>query len=555
MKRSSAKWAVTAALCAVCVFARAQDPELNMDALENGTLIIWVIKPPLEKRPKSNVPQYKAADPGYHEATTGGLGQPSSSFGHDAASYGVDASSPTISAPSSPTAVNARAPGDVAPADSGYVEVTGNQLGQPSSTFGTNQSDHGQSAGSFGQNAGAAGQNAGGYGTDVGSFGDSLSTVAQPKKQQAVVSTFHLPMRGPSTNAFEQEIHAAFPSLKVLYADVYADELAGDLAAASNSRSAPDILIGALNGAGWRRMEGRYGAAMVRRADYVPDGVSSGEVVPEYALAANATHPAAARAFILWASEVNGGCLQCGVATVAANLNAEEQKVATAASAAIGHLFAGEGAGTVADGSMAIFSPQLGSGVLKNDAGQTVNEGAKQTIVHVSVNGKLAAVTARVVVSSGGEYGVAHPLVVLRENAASQWKVLHVSLNLPALEAERARQELTSDTSPPQRQERIDGVKGVTLTAPDNGDTREAQPSLGWDNHGGAGLQVVEWAACNSDCLDTHLYFVPDNTDHLRTEVNAEFANAAGRYKWRVWSVGDDGAMAISSWRTFVVEQ
>jgi hypothetical protein len=35
----------------------------------------------------------------------------------------------------------------------------------------------------------------------------------------------------------------------------------------------------------------------------------------------------------------------------------------------------------------------------------------------------------------------------------------------------------------------------------------------------------------------------------------AEFANANGRYRWRVWSVGAHGAVEISPWRTFRLMQ
>jgi hypothetical protein len=41
----------------------------------------------------------------------------------------------------------------------------------------------------------------------------------------------------------------------------------------------------------------------------------------------------------------------------------------------------------------------------------------------------------------------------------------------------------------------------------------------------------------------------------LQTHVIAEFAGAAGRYRWRVWSVGMQGDMVISPWRGFAVVQ
>jgi hypothetical protein len=73
-----------------------------------------------------------------------------------------------------------------------------------------------------------------------------------------------------------------------------------------------------------------------------------------------------------------------------------------------------------------------------------------------------------------------------------------------------------------------------------------------WDNRGGAGLQVVEWQRGEGGAWsDGRLYLVEDRNPTLRTQVLAEFANANGRYRWRVWSVGARGALEISPWRTF----
>jgi hypothetical protein len=46
---------------------------------------------------------------------------------------------------------------------------------------------------------------------------------------------------------------------------------------------------------------------------------------------------------------------------------------------------------------------------------------------------------------------------------------------------------------------------------------------------------------------------VEDRSPTLRTQVEAEFADANGRYRWRVWSVGSQGAVEISPWRTFLL--
>lgn len=75
-------------------------------------------------------------------------------------------------------------------------------------------------------------------------------------------------------------------------------------------------------------------------------------------------------------------------------------------------------------------------------------------------------------------------------------------------------------------------------------------PELWWDNGGGAGLQVVEWQRSRGGWLDAHLYLAPDHNPKLQTRVTAQFANSQGRYRWRVWSVGAEGEMKISPWRT-----
>jgi hypothetical protein len=531
--------------------ADAQDLTV-LRALDHGTLIVWVVRPANQMRPKSDTPVFAASQPGFHEATTSALGQNAGGFGQNAGSYGVDASSTTISAPSSPTAVNARQPGDTTAAGSGYTEQASGSFGQSSGGFGQNAGGYGQTTGSLGQNAGSAGQTAGTYGQTLTGFGDSLSTLGQPRKTSA--PPFRLATRGASSNLFEQQLHSAFPDLKVLYSDVYASELTADLSAAAAAHSSPDVLIGALTGAGWQKAESRYGAAEVRRADFVPDGLSSGDDAPEYAAVAGAPHADAARAFIVWAGEMRGGCVQCGVRSTNGELSAAEQKASLAAIAAMGKVLEGVALGAAADPAMTAWPAMLGLNVLQYGPGDSRGDGAQVGVVRCSVNGALAAVTLRV--SAAGVYGAVHPLIVLRRTAGANgvWRVLQVSLNLPSAEAEGARAALTTDTAPVAAAEQHAGVLGVTLRAPDNGSQMQPEPKLGWDNGGGAGLEVVEWQSCaTGSCGDSHLYFVPDHNQRLRTEATAEFARADGNYRWRLWSVGAAGAVKLSPWRTFVV--
>ncbi len=171
------------------------------------------------------------------------------------------------------------------------------------------------------------------------------------------------------------------------------------------------------------------------------------------------------------------------------------------------------------------------------------------------MNGSLAAVGLRVVVSSAKVFGVAHPLVVLRAAKDGQWKVLQMSLNLTQHEEANERQALML-SNPPTAAEQNAGVKGIAQASPMDGQTLAQVPQLVWDNHGGAGLQVVEWQRGEGGAWsDARLYLVEDRHPTLRTQVMAEFADANGRYRWRVWSVGTHGAVEISPWRTFRLAQ
>jgi len=90
--------------------------------------------------------------------------------------------------------------------------------------------------------------------------------------------------------------------------------------------------------------------------------------------------------------------------------------------------------------------------------------------------------------------------------------------------------------------------KGISQAAPPDGDRRSAEPELWWDNLGGATLQVVEWQTGAGPV--TNLFFVPDTGSRLRTGVVARFARDQRQYRWRVWSVGPDGTIVVSPWRT-----
>jgi hypothetical protein len=95
---------------------------------------------------------------------------------------------------------------------------------------------------------------------------------------------------------------------------------------------------------------------------------------------------------------------------------------------------------------------------------------------------------------------------------------------------------------------------GISQAAPLDGDTRMVPADLWWDNLGGASLQVVEWQTRRyQNTWLSHLFYVPDTNPRLRTQVTARFASAPGQYRWRVWSVGVDGALVLSPWRGLTI--
>jgi hypothetical protein len=88
---------------------------------------------------------------------------------------------------------------------------------------------------------------------------------------------------------------------------------------------------------------------------------------------------------------------------------------------------------------------------------------------------------------------------------------------------------------------------GIAQASPIDGDNRSPQPELWWDNLGGASMQVVEWTLGASP---SNLFFVHDADSRLHTRAIARFATTAGKYRWRVWSIGTDGTIVLSPWRT-----
>jgi hypothetical protein len=527
--------------------------------LREGRLVVWFVGAG-ERAPETNLQAIAAlhhATPlTYQEQTSGSFGQSASSFGQNSGGYGVDSTSSSISTPKPAQGEDAPS---ATPNGIGYRQQESGSFGQESSSFGTEASNHGQTSGSVGQEASSFGTAASNHGQDAGSFGNSTSTIADAG------NSLPQPPSNPLAEQFKERLQQAFPDLQVKFSEVDPAELKDRLMAARGTASYPDVLLGTLPAAWWNGMQSEFGLAMLRPASFYPDGVTQNPPsAEEFAILARAPHMAAARAFALWMSEPDSGCPGC----VQAGLSEKEQAAAAVAMSAVERLLNGEPLGEEADPEMA-RSSSLGvrrmlatigstSGNTSGNTSGSTSAGDAAPRVEVeraSTNGSLAAVALRVVVSSPGVFGVAHPLVVLRTAKDGRWRVLQVSLNLQQLEQENVRHTLM-ESSPASAAEQRGGVVGVSQASPQDGDTRAPMPELVWDNGGGAGLQVVEWQMGRSGgWADARLYLVQDRNPRLQTHVIAQFAGGVGRYRWRVWSVGAHGEMKIGPWRTFNVVQ
>jgi len=170
-------------------------------------------------------------------------------------------------------------------------------------------------------------------------------------------------------------------------------------------------------------------------------------------------------------------------------------------------------------------------------------------VTSIQVSNSSAVLALRSIVCGPASLEVVHALMVLRRDGAGRWLVLQISLNLApdlVLNATRLFEEATSDDASVHRNEGSQLLGIAQATADD--DTRRTHATLWWDNLGGATLQVVEWQPGNG--VGTNLFFAPDTESRLKTEAAARFAREPGPYRWRVWSVGADGTIVLSPWRT-----
>jgi len=537
--RHGQRWA--AGLLSGCVLvscvglARGQVRDVRdpREILRRGQLVVWVVKASTAVPRDLHIPQYRTPTPGYTESTTGALGQTASSYGQTAGSYGTSTDSASIAVPTAEQLAAAEANGGL-PA---YNEQTSGSFGQTAGSVGTAASDHGQTA---------------------GSYGESLSTIAQAGNGPAVQAA--KAAQGPSKFLLEMEswLGLGITGVQIKYREVEPEKLGERLRAAAGSDQFPDLLVGTLPAAWWNGLQRQYGVAMLRPAIVRPwillaDGVmQETRLSADVAILARAQHGEVARAAVLWLSEARANCPACPESVALEHATKQERAAEARASTAMMQLLKGEGLGDLADPAMAEIAPRSVRAMLATTVNESIDGSAARVEVNgAKVNGRLAVVMLRVVGSTDMAFGVAHPLMVLRKQEDGLWRVLHVSLNQPAWQSRDAGDVLVQGC--PEKM--CDGgVLGISQASPPDGDVRPATPELWWDNGGGARLQVVEWQfADGSGWSDAHLYLVPDTGVRLQTRVTAGFASVGGRYRWRVWSVGAEGEMKISGWKTLVV--
>lgn len=480
----------------LAVSAPAQKADGGFAVPQSGTLTIWVVTHNPNPRPRARIAGTTAPTvPGYQEKTMAEFGQTAGSVGQTAGSVGQTAGS----------------------------------FGETAGSTGQTAGSAGQTAGSFGTTASSVGKNAGDAGQTVGSFGVSTTDLPEVSARANAIR-IGVVRKDPRWDGFLQEIREHFPQLQVLAEYVLDDELPYRLEAVVNTPAAPDVLLANPLPAGWSRADssllGPYGVVSRFSAVYHPQ--TEGDVrdrLPGFSpqaaiLSAGGRGPVAARALYLWLENYR----------IAGDVIYQPSSADAAAAVAIaGRMFRDAKGGGSAE-------------TLRIDA----------TAGHVW--DRFAVIAMRAVESEARQFGVGYGLAVLRKDDTGRWLPVQLSPNLTLPMQAKAFDILLNATKGKEESNPLGNESprplGISQAAPRDGDSRSQQPELWWDNLGGVSLQVVEWSSGGDG---TNLFFVPDNNSRLRTRVIARFASAGGSYRWRVWSVGADGTIVFSPWRTMNV--
>jgi hypothetical protein len=499
----------------------AQTPDSPTAPLEQGPLTVWVVRHGTRAevlRIKSRKIQAQAQatqvlPTTVQEQTAGSFGQISSNVGQTAGSYGQTAGSAGRNA-----------------SDTGQ---TASSYGTTAGSFGTAASDHGQTAGSAGQTAGSFGQAASTYGQSLG--GSSLSASNSTPVSAPVYSVI--------VGGLSVSLNHGFAKLEVRYVDVVAEELEDKLAAVEGKPEYPDVVLASALPQGWDGSG--LGLTML--------GLPTSLDIPDPALIkawqrerveilTRAPHPERARAFAVW--------MRYPGTDYFLSVDKSADAPARIAAGVLGGVLNGDGLGVDADAEAAKFkgdlARQLALGLVPPEAVAGLE--FKIGVTDASANDRLAAVTLSVIASSPRAFGVMIAHVVLRKDDAGHWKVLQISPNVrygvPGT-GWGAMRLYTRAVIP----ERTAKIVAVSQAAPPDGDNRPPQPELWWDNNSDSGLLAVEWQMQFEGWTDSRMFLVPNRDPRVQTRVRAEFAQTPGKYRWRVWAIGEGGVVKLSPWR------
>ena len=396
--------------CAGALHAQGEADGESLGALRHGPLVVWFLAAST-KPPQSNLDAvaalHNATPLNYSEHTASNFGQNASTYGQSASTFGVDADSPTIGTPSIPADQDATS---AKPNGIGYQQRQASNFGQNAGSYGTASSNVGQEASTAGQTARSYGQNAGSYGTAASNVGQSASDFGAgnsnsangaPAPSVSAEVAAQQPLSNPAAEQLKETLRQAFPDLQMRFIAVDPDQLKARLMAVRGTADFPDVLLGTLPASWWGGMDKEFGLGMLRPAVFYPNGVTdNSEGEPEVAILARAQHMQAARAFVLWLSEPMSGCPGC----VQSGMTGKEAAVAAVAKRAMESLLNGESLGDAADPALVMDTSKGVQRMLATmgTAGNKVanTDGARVQVEHASVNGGLAAVGLRVVVSS-----------------------------------------------------------------------------------------------------------------------------------------------------------
>jgi hypothetical protein len=422
---------------------------------------------------------------------------------------------------------------------------TAGSFGQTAGSFGQTAGSAGQTASSIGQPSSNTGQTAGSTGKTAGSFGESLSTIAAAAERSN--GTAVRTKSDTNWDRFTQSAQSEFRSLNVVYEEVGADELESKL-----QERSPDVIVGTPLPASWSDQD----TGLVRRYGLVTLGVARPfpqEETPEplrevfrveASILRAAPNPSGARDFVLWLYDRE-------LYSRSDRVPAESQTPAALAKSALFDTLNGQRMGTAGDREAAPFNAALAQQIALNASSPTLLADLKVRVdvMAITANERFADVALRAVVENSESFGVVHALVVLRTDDVGHWHVLQITPNL-RMDQQNFAWGMLRDYGTHVNPESVATVLGVAQASPTDGDNRESPPELWWDNRGGATLEIVEWQRkADESWTNSNLFFVPDDTGHLRTRVTGRFANFTGPCRWRIWSVGRGGVVAISPWR------